>query len=119
MITPSSIEYISQVLNEPHAITEEDHESIEALVNTYPYFVPARYIQAAERHKNKPFEPFMMATMKLYDGNWLLLHEFLKRSLGDRVVETVYEKPPVIEKVQKPVKPNLLLQSRLLQNRNL
>ena len=98
MITPSSIEYISQVLNEPHAITEEDHESIEALVSAYPYFVPARYMQAAERHKNKPFEPFMMATMKLYDGNWLLLHEYLKKSLGDRVVETVYAMPQPEEK---------------------
>ncbi len=106
MITPSSIEYISQVLNEPHAITDEDHESIKTLVDTYPYFVPARYMQAAERHQNKPFEPFMMATMKLYDGNWLLFHEFLKKSLGDRVVETIYEAPAVEEKIaakQEPV----------------
>lgn len=93
MITPSSIEYISQVLNEPHAITEADHESIESLVDSYPYFVPARYMQAAERHKNKPFDGFMMSTMKLYDGNWLLFHEFLKKSLGDREVEVVYEAP--------------------------
>jgi tetratricopeptide (TPR) repeat protein len=93
MITPSSIEYISQVLSEPHAITDADHESIESLVDSYPYFVPARYMQAAERHKSKPFDGFMMATMKLYDGNWLLFHEFLKKSLGDREVEVVYEAP--------------------------
>ncbi len=93
MITPSSIEYISQVLNEPHAITEEDHESIASLVKTYPYFVPARYLQAAERHRNKPFDPFMMATMKLYDGNWLLLHDFLVRSRDDMETGATYEEP--------------------------
>lgn len=94
MITPSSIEYISQVLHEPHVISGEDHESINALVNAYPYFVPARYLQAAERHKSRPFDSFMMSTMKLYDGNWLLLHDFLARSRSNMDdSDTAYEEP--------------------------
>src|ERR1044072_3000641 len=45
----------------------------------------------------------MMATMKLYDGNWLLLHDYLKRSLGDRQFETVYEEPEVVVMTEEKI----------------
>ena len=88
MITSSSIPYISQVLSEPQNISAVDKESIDALIQTYPYFVPARYMEAANEHKKQPFNPPMMAMMQLYMGNWLLFNEFLKAASGVATAET-------------------------------
>jgi len=88
MITSSSIPYISQVLSEPQNISAADKESIDALIQTYPYFVPARYMEAANEHKKQPFNPPMMAMMQLYMGNWLLFNEFLKAASGVATAET-------------------------------
>ena len=82
MITSSSIPYISQMLNEPHAITDADVDSIVSLTETYPYFVPARYMEAAGLHKHKPFDADMMNTMQLYMGNWIVFHEYMQTALG-------------------------------------
>lgn len=86
MITPSSIQYISQILSEPQNLSEADVESIVALTETYPYFVPARYMEAANRHKEKPFTPPMMTMMQLYMGNWLLFSQFLQAALNGQEV---------------------------------
>ncbi len=95
MITSSSIPYISQALSEPQNITEADKESIEALTNAYPYFVPARYMDAIQQHKNAPYNAELMAQMQLYSGNWLLYSQFLQDVLGGEDVpmeiETVTE----------------------------
>ncbi len=88
MITSSSIPYISQVLSEPQNISAADKESIDALIQTYPYFVPARYMEAANEHKKQPFNPPMMAMMQLYMGNWLLFNEFLKAASGVATADT-------------------------------
>ena len=85
MITPSSIQYVSQILNEPQNLSEADVKSIVALTETYPYFVPARYMEAANRHKEKPFTPPMMTMMQLYMGNWLLFSQFLQAALNGSV----------------------------------
>lgn len=82
MITSSSISYISQVLEEPQNITEADSESIQELIKTYPYFTPARYMEAALQHKEEPFAPDMLSRMQLFSGNWLLYNEFLQDSIN-------------------------------------
>lgn len=82
MITSSSIQYISQVLSEPQHISEADKESIAALTQTYPYFVPARYMEAANQHKKEPYSGPMMSMMQLYMGNWLLYCQFLQSAMG-------------------------------------
>lgn len=75
------------MLEEPQNITDADAESIRGLIETYPYFVPARYMQAAQQHKAEPFSEKMMATMQLFFGNWLLYNEFLQDALGGEEVE--------------------------------
>ncbi|HEY9177522.1 MAG TPA: hypothetical protein VIN07_07525, partial [Flavipsychrobacter sp.] len=72
MITSSSISYVTQMLEEPQNINDADAESIRAMTEAFPYFVPARYMQAAQQHKSEPFSPEMMSSMQLFSGNWLL-----------------------------------------------
>jgi tetratricopeptide (TPR) repeat protein len=86
MITSSSIPYISQMLNEPQSITDADIDSIVSLTETYPYFVPARYMEAASLHKHKPFDPGMMNTMQLYMGNWIVFHEYMHSANSDEPI---------------------------------
>lgn len=82
MITSSSISYITQMLEEPQNITEADKESIEELTKSFPYFVPVRYMQAAQQHKDEAFVPDMLTTMQLFSGNWYLYNEYLQAALG-------------------------------------
>ncbi len=97
MITSSSISYVSQMLEEPQNINDADAESIRTMTETYPYFVPARYMQAAQQHKNEPFSPEMMSAMQLFSGNWLLYNEYLQDAIGGEEVEfgaaAVQDKP--------------------------
>lgn len=87
------------MLEEPHHISDVDAESIRALNEAYPYFVPARYMEAAQQHKNEPFSPEMMTTMQLFSGNWLLYNEYLQEALGGEEVEFIA--PAVQEKPKK------------------
>lgn len=89
MITPSSIQYVTQMLNEPQSVNDVDMESINSIKEAYPYFVPARYMECADRHKKQPYSPSMMANMQLYMGNWLLFCDFLQQSLGDKQVAPI------------------------------
>ncbi|MDR3678641.1 MAG: tetratricopeptide repeat protein [Flavipsychrobacter sp.] len=77
MITSSSIQYITRMLNEPRSLTDMDRESIAAIIKEFPYFMPARYMGAAIEHKKKPYNKETMAAMWLYMGNWLLLNDYL------------------------------------------
>lgn len=84
------------MLEEPHHINDADAESIRALNEAYPYFVPGRYMQAAQQHKNEPFSPEMMGAMQLFSGNWYLYNEYLQEAVGGEEVEfntTTTDKP--------------------------
>lgn len=100
MITSSSISYVSQMLDEPQNINNADAESIRELIETYPYFVPARYMQAAQQHKLEPFNAETMSAMQLFSGNWLLYSEYLQTALGDEAAE--YVAPATAEPRKKP-----------------
>ncbi len=89
MITSSSIPYISQMLNDPHSITDADIDSIVSLTETYPYFVPARYMEAASQHKHQPFNADMMNTMQLYMGNWIVFHQYMQTAYGGEYTEQI------------------------------
>lgn len=102
MITSSSIQYISRVLAEPEHISEADKESIAALTQAYPYFVPARYMEAANEHKKQPYSGPMMSMMQLYMGNWLLYCQFLQSAMGGQ--EPV-PAPPQATVPQQPAEP--------------
>lgn len=105
MITAASIPYISQVLKEPQKITEADADSISEMTESFPYFVAARYLDAAYRHKQTPYNESMMADMRLYTGNWLLYSEFLQKANDGAMPEmeaptpapTAAEQPTAVE----------------------
>lgn len=100
MITSSSISYVSQMLDEPQNINDADAESIGQLIEAYPYFVPARYMQAAKEHKLQPYSPEMMAEMQLFSGNWLLYNEYLQAALnGEEVAYELPKQPAPAKKV--------------------
>jgi len=92
MAKPSSI---TQWLSEPNSFTPADREDLEALLKAAPYFVPARYVQAAANHAQQPFNPEMMNTLQLYSGNWLMLYQYLDSC--DIVPPTVETVPEVTE----------------------
>jgi len=60
-MTPESI---TQWLQAPH--TMPDTNGLEAMIDRYPYFVPARYLQAATEHKKEAFSPALLNRMPLY-----------------------------------------------------
>lgn len=98
MITSSSIPYISKALQEPQNISEADAESIDALTTAYPYFMPARYMDAAKKHKAAPYNEELLAQMQLYSGNWILYSDFLSQVLGGEDVEMKLQKESDDEK---------------------
>lgn len=91
------------MLEEPQNISDADAESIRILTETYPYFAPARYMQAAQQHKTEPFTPEMMSNMQLFSGNWLLYSEYLQAALSGEEVE--YNTPVVKEARRKQPQP--------------
>lgn len=106
MITSSSIPYISQMLNDPHSITDADIDSIVSLTETYPYFVPARYMEAASQHKSQPFNADMMNTMQLYMGNWIVFHQYMQTAYGGEYTEQIttsydYDEPADVDEVEE------------------
>jgi len=80
---------ITKWLMQPANFSDTDRKDAAALIKAYPYFVPARYIEAGEHHKKQPFAPAMMNMMQLYRGNWLLFHDFLGTAVSSESV--VYE----------------------------
>ena len=89
MRNQSSIRYLSCLLDIPGTITAGDMNSMKVFRQTYPYFIPARYVEAVEQHRHTPFSPQMMAGVRPYLGNWMLFHEFLHSGAGvTKPVET-------------------------------
>jgi hypothetical protein len=78
MTNQSSIKYISSLLDNPSGFSDGDHGSVSLFRQTFPYFVPARYILALERHRKSPFDPAMISEIQPYMGNWMLLCELLE-----------------------------------------
>ncbi len=99
MTNQSSIKYISSLLDRPGSLTDGDHGSIALFRQTFPYFVPARYIQAVESHRKSEFAPAMISEIQPYMGNWMLLCEMLEAGrmgikeqpeVNNRVVDKKY-----------------------------
>jgi hypothetical protein len=78
----SSIRYISSLLDSPHTIAEGDKGSIGTFVQTYPYFVPARYLTALDGHKKSSFSPGVLTSIEPYMGNWILFCDFLDAGIS-------------------------------------
>ncbi|RYZ50573.1 MAG: hypothetical protein EOP49_13720 [Sphingobacteriales bacterium] len=69
---------ISQWLTEPDLFSAADMQQLTELIKTYPYFTPARFVEASVQHRKKPYDAAMMQRMQLYQGNWLLFSQYLE-----------------------------------------
>src|SRR4051812_36198172 len=85
MTNKSSIKYISGLLDNPGTLTEGDHSSIASFRQSFPYFVPARYLEALEKHRKEAFSPAMLSAAKPYIGNWMLFCDFLGQNGNTQV----------------------------------
>ncbi len=65
-------------MDSPGTITEGDQSSIKVFRQTFPYFVPIRYLEAVESNKRAALSPEMLTTMQPYMGNWILFCDFLE-----------------------------------------
>jgi hypothetical protein len=77
MTKKTTIKYISELMNAPALISAGDQNSIGGLRQSFPYFVPVRYLEAAYTHKQAPYSPAMLSAVSPYMGNWMLFSDFL------------------------------------------
>lgn len=91
----ASIKYISGLMQHPWSLADNDLAGIAGFRQSYPYFLPARYIDAYSRHRTEPFGAAMMSAMIPYQGDWLLLCDFLNAVPGEEVVVT-HPQPAVV-----------------------
>ncbi len=101
-----SIQYISRLLDSPALITEGDRSSVESLLRSYPYLVPLRYIEAAEKRTPHAFSTEMLAKARPYIGNWIKYCDFADAASQAIVVTDLesegdrYEEQPETPEVQ-------------------
>lgn len=69
--------YISGLLNDSSLIADNDASSIAGLRQSYPYFIPARYLDVLVRHKADTMSPAMLSSVTPYLGNWMLFCDFV------------------------------------------
>lgn len=81
----ASIKYLSGLMDTPSSLTEGDQGSVAGYRQAYPYFVPARYLEAAAKHREASFAPAMMSSIMPYAGDWMQLCDFLN-SVNTQVV---------------------------------
>ena len=89
MVNHSSIKHISSLLNNPGAITAGDQSSIASFRQTFPYFVPVRYLSAVESNKSSPFSDVMLSEIQPYLGDWILFCDFLAAGSREQGQEAV------------------------------
>lgn len=61
----------------PSVVTDGDEGSISELRQSYPYFVPARYAEAALKYKNSGQLSDVTPGVLPYSGNWMLLCDYI------------------------------------------
>ena len=85
MNNETSIKYISSLLNNPGSLTDGDQGSIALFRQTFPYFLPARYMMALELHRKVAFAPEMLSGILPYMGDWMQFCDFLEAGLNQQV----------------------------------
>lgn len=77
MDSQASIRHISLLMASPSVVTDGDEGSISELRQSYPYFVPARYAEAALKYKNGGQLSEVTPGVLPYSGNWMLLCDYI------------------------------------------
>lgn len=91
-------------MDNPATLTDGDHNSIAGYRQSYPYFVPARYLDALEKHKGAPFSPAMLSGVLPYMGDWMLFCDFMNVGAGKMAAANVAVRniEETIEQVEAP-----------------
>lgn len=92
--------HISDLLNDPASM--RDSSAVDNVVQQYPYFLPARYLQAAQQHKNDAFSDAMLSRMHCYMGNWLLFCDFVQAASTGMPLPALNRPAPVEEIKEQP-----------------
>lgn len=82
----------------PSVVTEGDEGSISELRQSYPYFVPVRYAEAALKYKNGSQLSEVTPGVLPYSGNWMLLCDYISgvsESVPDVIVASNELEPAV------------------------
>ena len=67
-------------MQRPGTLTGEERAGLEALIQRYPYFVPARLMEAGQQQSRQAFAPDMLERLALYRGNWLQFFELMQQA---------------------------------------
>jgi hypothetical protein len=103
MNNQTSIKYITALLENPQTITDGDQSSIALFRQTFPYFIPARYLGALESHKKSPYTPKMLTSIQPYLGDWIRFCEFLEA--GNKAVGELASVNKVTDKKKVDIQP--------------
>jgi hypothetical protein len=80
MTNTEQITFLTDWLEQPYRLSEQEQQQLDALVARYPYFVPARYMEAGADFAATGFSVDMLHRMQLYNGNWLQFYETMQQS---------------------------------------
>ena len=74
-----------------------DAAEVNAMVKAWPWFVPARHMQAALLHHRRPYSKEVLNNLNLYGGDWVSAYRLL--TVQDRPVyrQQIEEEPIVAE----------------------
>lgn len=106
MTKQASIAYISGLMDNPATLSDGDQSSIAGFRQSFPYFVPARYLEALGKHRQAPFSPAMLSVSAPYMGNWVLFCDFMQSGVVVRekaaVAPVSADVSQVVDGVAKP-----------------
>lgn len=112
------IHFITNWLQKPYALSEQEQGQVQDWLRQYPYLVPARYMEAAQKHAAQPFSAEMRHKMQLYAGNWLLFYQAMQQSLkpqaAQKIVASTIVEPAII--AAEPIKEELLIEPVFSEN---
>ena len=109
MTDQTSIQFISSALDGSVAVIDTDKGILDRIKSAYPYFVPARYIDAIRSYPQTGFTPALLSDIQPYKANWLLFCNLLEKDKQQEieiianepateiVIEVIAEKEPVSE----------------------
>ncbi|MBC7552918.1 MAG: hypothetical protein H7257_02955 [Taibaiella sp.] len=75
----NAINIISGLLNKDQ-ISEDTSGLIAKLAHKYPFFLPLKYIKAAQQYEQGGLSNELLGDIYPYTGNWILLNDFLSPS---------------------------------------
>lgn len=71
-----------------------DNAGLKELLQAYPYFTPARYMEASLQGRAKAFTPQSLQPARAYMGNWLLFRELMQLSAEEAPAPVVVMPEP-------------------------